>query len=67
MIGLKEKFIVDDNGNRVEVIIDYNDYERLLEELEEAESIKQYDLAKSRNDEIIPFDIALKEIGLQWA
>ena len=35
----------------------------LQEALEEAEAIKAYDAAKAAQDEVIPFEQALKEIG----
>ena len=57
-----EKFIVDGNGTKVEVVLKISDYEKLLDEIEELESIKIYDLAKSREEEIIPFDFAMAEI-----
>ena len=38
------------------------DYAMLLQELEELESLKAYDAAKSSGDEAIPLDQALAEI-----
>jgi PHD/YefM family antitoxin component YafN of YafNO toxin-antitoxin module len=61
-IDLKERYVVDDAGNRVAVLIDIEEYERILEALEELESINAYDEAKASNDEVIPFDQAIKEI-----
>jgi len=53
---------VDEKGNRVGVLLDLDDYRRLLEALEELESIKAYDAAKASDEEIIPFDKAIEEI-----
>ncbi len=39
-------------------------YYKLLEDLEEAEAIMAYDLAKASNDEVIPFDIMMAELEL---
>jgi PHD/YefM family antitoxin component YafN of YafNO toxin-antitoxin module len=64
-IDLKERYVVDDAGNRVAVLIDIEEYERILEALEELESINAYDEAKASNDEVIPFDQAIKEIESQ--
>jgi len=64
MESTKEKFIVDGSGKKLEVILSINEYDRLLAEIEEKEEIKAYDNAKSSDDELIPFDIAMKEIGL---
>ena len=61
-VDLKERFVVDDTGNRVAVLIEIEEYQKVLEALEELEAITAYDDAKSSNDEIIPFDRAVKEI-----
>ena len=39
-----------------------DDHEKLLQELEELESLRAYDAAKSSGDEVIPLDQALAEI-----
>jgi hypothetical protein len=62
MITLKERFIVDENGQRVGVLLDIEDYRRLLEEVEELEAIRAYDAAKASGDEAIPLEQALAEI-----
>ena len=62
MGSIKGRYIVDEKGNRVGVLLDWDDYRRLLEALEELESIKAYDAAKASDEEIIPFDKAIEEI-----
>ena len=62
MINLKERYVVDEKGNRVEVILTIEDYRKLLAELEELESIRAYDAAKASEDEVIPFEQAVAEI-----
>jgi hypothetical protein len=44
------------------VLLGIDDYRRLLEELEELESIRAYDAAKASKDEMIPFEQATAEI-----
>ncbi len=58
----KEQFVVDEQGNRVSVVLDIEDYRRMLEELEELASIRAYDAAKATKDEAIPFDQAVEEL-----
>jgi len=65
MINIKEKYLVDDNGNRVGVVLNIKDYHRLLQELEELDSIRAYDAAKASGDEAIPFEQAVAEIEHQ--
>lgn len=62
VIGIKERYVVDENGSRVGVLLSVDDYRRLLEELEELESIRAYDIAKASKDEVIPFEQAVAEI-----
>ena len=63
MVKLRERYIVDEKGNRIGVLLDIEDYNRLLAELEELESIRAYDAAKASGDEAIPFEQAIAEIG----
>jgi len=62
MTKSNERFVVDENGTRVGVLLGIDDYTKLVEALEELESIRAYDEAKSSGDEIIPFDDAIREI-----
>ncbi|HJW82981.1 MAG TPA: hypothetical protein VJ754_01635 [Anaerolineae bacterium] len=62
MFALKERYVVDENGNRIGVLLDMTDYARLLGELEELEAMRAYDAAKASGDEVIPFDQAIEEI-----
>ena len=62
MIAVKERYVVDENGTSVSVLLDVRDYQRLLEELEELEAIRAYDLAKASGDKVIPFEQAISEI-----
>ena len=58
-----EKFLIDEHGTRVAVVLDIEDYQRILEDhLEELEAIRQYDAAKTAVDEAIPLDQAVDEI-----
>lgn len=62
MIRTKERYVVDEQGNRQAVLLSVEDYQHLLEELEELESLRAYDAAKASGDEMIPFEQAVAEI-----
>lgn len=62
MRKLHERFVTDSAGRRTAVLLNMEEYEKLLQELEELESLKAYDAAKSSGDEAIPLDQALAEI-----
>jgi PHD/YefM family antitoxin component YafN of YafNO toxin-antitoxin module len=65
IVDLKERYVIDEAGNRVAVLIDIEEYNRILEALEELESINAYDEAKASDEEIISFDQAIEEIESQ--
>ena len=52
----------DERGEKIKVVIGIDEYERILAQLEELESIRAYDDAKAADDEAIPFDQAVREI-----
>ncbi len=62
MITLNERFIVDANGNRIAVVLDVAEYNRLLEELEELEDLRAYDEAKSAAETPVPIEQAIARI-----
>lgn len=53
---------MDEKGNKVSVVLDIDEYRRIIAELEELESIRAYDAAKASGDEAIPLDDAIAEI-----
>jgi PHD/YefM family antitoxin component YafN of YafNO toxin-antitoxin module len=63
---MEARYIVDESGKRVSVILPIEEYESMLEELEELEDIRAYDEAKAAlergEDEVIPLDQAMQEI-----
>jgi len=62
MSNIKERYLVDNNGNRIGVVLDMKDYHRLLQELEELDFIRAYDAAKASGGEVIPFEQAVMEV-----
>ena len=62
MGALKLQFIKDEKGKKVAVLLPIDDYNSMLEQFEELEEIKAYDVAEASDDEVIPFEQAIKEI-----
>ena len=62
MAQLNERYVTDREGNRVEVILPIDQYQQLLEALEELEDIRAYDEAAASGEEPVPFEQAVKEI-----
>jgi hypothetical protein len=62
MGAVKQQFIEDSQGKRIAVLMPIEQYNKMLEQLEEIDDIRAYDAAKAEEDEIIPFDQAVREI-----
>lgn len=62
MSAKSERYVVDESGNRVAVVIEIAEFNRMLEEIEELAAIRAYDEAKRVVDEIVPFAQAVEEI-----
>jgi PHD/YefM family antitoxin component YafN of YafNO toxin-antitoxin module len=58
-MNVQPQFITNINGEKTAVILALADYEELMEDLEDLAVI-----AERKDESSIPFDAALKEIGL---
>lgn len=47
---MKTQFVTDDHGKKLAVILPIEDYEKMVEELEDLEDIRLYDEAKKEDD-----------------
>ncbi len=57
----KTKLRVTRKGDRVSIVLASGEYERLIEDLEELDSIRAYDAAKKSGETPIPFERALQD------
>jgi hypothetical protein len=62
MISIKQKYVVDEKGKKIGVMLELKEYKKVLENLEELESIRAFDRAKASKEKPIPFAQAVKEI-----
>ncbi len=49
--GIKERYLIDEQGNRVAVVLDIAEYDRILAELED---LRAFDAAKASGEKPIP-------------
>lgn len=56
------RYVTDERGKRVAVILEMEQYEAMIEAVEELEDIRAFDSAKASGDESIPVEQALREI-----
>jgi len=56
------RFLTNEKGERLAVVIEIEEYKKLLEELEDLHDIRAYDKAKASCENAILLDQALDEI-----
>lgn len=49
------RFLTDEHGKKISVVLDTEEYEKMLEELEELDDIRAYDEAKAPGETPVPF------------
>jgi hypothetical protein len=57
-----KRFVTDENGVRVAVVLDIKEYEELLEDLQDLQAVREYDEARASGETPIPLEKALDEI-----
>jgi PHD/YefM family antitoxin component YafN of YafNO toxin-antitoxin module len=60
------QYVVDENGKHISVILPIEEYERMIEALEDLEDVRLYDEAKAAlqrgESEVVPLEQAMHEI-----
>ena len=56
MVTLHPDYIVDEKQNRKSVILSLEEWEHIVEELEELDDIRAYDEAESGPQDVVPFE-----------
>lgn len=62
MIEVHPEYIVDESSNKKAVIILIEEWNNILEEMEELDDIRAYDTIKLEEEEAVPFEKAVDEI-----
>jgi len=62
MIVLHEEYLVDTEGHKKAVVVPIDEWEQILEQLEELDDIEAYDTAKADKSESITFDLVLEHL-----
>jgi PHD/YefM family antitoxin component YafN of YafNO toxin-antitoxin module len=58
----ERQFVVNERGEKIAVVIDIEEYEKILEELEDLDAIREYKEAKASGETPVPFDEAIARI-----
>jgi hypothetical protein len=61
-MAMARRFVTDENGVKIAVVLDIEEYERLLEDAEDFEAVREYEKAKAAGERPIPLDQAIAEI-----
>ncbi|MBW6511265.1 MAG: hypothetical protein K0A93_03980 [Desulfuromonadaceae bacterium] len=62
MIELHPQYLIDEKNQRQAVVLPCDEWEHILEALEELDDVKAFDRAKSGAGEALPFEQAVREI-----
>ncbi len=62
MLALHPEYVVDEHKETKAVLLPFDEWRQILEEIEELEDIRAYDAAKAQPSQPIPFKQALHEI-----
>ena len=60
-MGKERQFVVNERGEKVAVMISIEEYEKILEELEDLEDIRAIEEARASGETPIPLEQALAE------
>lgn len=62
MINVQPKYITDDTGKKISVILSIKEFRSIIEELEDLEDVRLFDAAMASNETSLPIDDAFKLI-----
>jgi hypothetical protein len=62
MISVHPQYVVDETQQRKAVLLTLEDWQRILEALEDLDDVQAYDEAKAGPQESVPFEQAVREI-----
>ena len=62
MLSVHPEFVVDAGQKRTAVLLPYDEWQKIIEEMEELDDIRAYDESKAQIPDSVPFETAVKEI-----
>lgn len=62
MPNIHPRFVVDENDEKQAVLLTFDEWRQILDDLEELDEIREYDKAKAGPQDAMPFDQAMREI-----
>ena len=62
MLAIHPEFVIDQKARKKSVLVSLPEWQQLMEAVEELDDIHAYDKAKSKKDEFLPFEDAIRQI-----
>ena len=62
MVALHPEYVIGKDKCKKAVLLPFHEWEKILDELEELDDIRAFDVAKTSEEESIPFNQAVREI-----
>lgn len=62
MLTINPQYITDNAGNKISAVLPINEFNTIMEELEELEDIKLYDESKNDNEPAVSKNVAMAMI-----
>lgn len=62
MLTINPKYITDQQGRKLSVVLSVEEFESMIERIEEMEDVRLYDQVKKSNEPSIPIDEAFEII-----
>jgi hypothetical protein len=56
------QFLTNEKGEKIAVVISIEDYQEILEQLEDLDAVREFDEAKASGEAPVPFDEAVARI-----
>ena len=56
------EYVVDEKARKKAVLLSFDEWQQLMEAIEELDDIRAYDQAKQELDDLVPFEEAVRQI-----
>ncbi len=62
MLTMHPEYVVDEKAKKKAVLVSFDEWQQLMEAIEELDDIRAYDQAKKEPDDLVPFEEAVRQI-----
>ena len=62
MLTMHPEYVVDEKARKKAVLVSFDEWQQLMEAIEELDDIRAYDQAKQEPEDLVPFEEAVRQI-----